>query len=609
MLLRQIVILFSSPARQSSPPAAQGDVSRAAARPSAASPDRFVEVVAGGQAERYQPSVTVRVSYETSGMRFLRDAKQYHSREGKLVEAVPFMQYWPTYSAMTREQQNWYFYWRSQVRHNNFLQADLSYIFIHIYELLNLVEQTDPVSAAERIWVLWQHYRVEYPTLDNYLPDWGGDLLAVHKDIATGLTWWQQALQLAQRISDPLLNFIIQHYVESNHSAEMPYSIWVVLTNYRPRNKFYQEHNRDGVIDRAYERAIRVTDNYWRRTSGQSVLEKFTSKRLHSIRKPIFASALIGYEHPESITLGQSRTYLGETRLNEHLTSVVKYTENLLRKQMKFTRKLSGIELDNGLANALNDAFMPEVKGPEPIRVTLDPARVAVLRLESELIGTLLGETEAENSSDAFAKPLYTDLAEMRQLWTDSDVPDRYVIADVFQRKTHHIAQLDERLSHYALLPNMVIDRINERALHLLGDRLIYVAGDGSLTLAEDFTDEIEVVLQESPLAPGQTESASSPQFSPVFSDNAWDSLLARLTPVEMALVSLFATNGNLSEAEIESATRPFNVMANAALDGLNEKASEHLGHPPLYSETNSWFVEDDDLLALRQRLSPPGAS
>ena len=52
--------------------------------------------------------------------------KQFEHKEGKKAELVPFMQYYPTYSSMDKQQKEWYFYWRSQVRKGIYLDTDLS---------------------------------------------------------------------------------------------------------------------------------------------------------------------------------------------------------------------------------------------------------------------------------------------------------------------------------------------------------------------------------------------------------------------------------------------------------------------------------------------------
>jgi TerB N-terminal domain len=136
--------------------------------------DRFVEIVQGGKPEKKVPAITVSIHYETGGSLFLKEAQRFHDQEGKSAEPVPFMQYWPTYSALNQAQTRWYFYWRSEIRRGNYLPTDLSYIFLHVYETLNLVENPDPDLASQRIWYLWQNYRTQHPKLDNYLPDWGG---------------------------------------------------------------------------------------------------------------------------------------------------------------------------------------------------------------------------------------------------------------------------------------------------------------------------------------------------------------------------------------------------------------------------------------------------
>ena len=255
-----------------SPPSKQ-TVTPISSRGASSSSDRFVEILPGGQADTRSSRVTVSVSYETGGTRFLKEAQHFHDRVETSAEPVPLMEYWPTYNSMSAAQQRWYFYWRSQARQSNYLPADLSYIFIHVYELLNLVEIPDPVQAAGRLWVLWQKYRGQQPKLDNYLPDWGGDLLAVKKDVNTALLWWQKALAQKVSLSAPVTNALVQGYVQAGKTTEMPYTIWLQLTAYRPRNKFYQEYNVDNEIDHAYERAIRIAADYWQRSANQTLLE------------------------------------------------------------------------------------------------------------------------------------------------------------------------------------------------------------------------------------------------------------------------------------------------------------------------------------------------
>ena len=120
----------------------------------------------------------------------------------------------------------------------------------------------------------------------------------------------------------------------------------------------------------------------------------------------------------------------------------------------------------------------------------------------------------------------------------------------------------------------------------------------GKLSLAEDYLDEMGVVVVERPPEPNQEESATA------LVDSHWDQFFAKLSPVEINLIHIFAEKGCLAEATIEEVTRPYQVMANAALDNLNEKGADALGHPPLYFDGEQWLVETDDLPILRRQLS-----
>jgi hypothetical protein len=96
---------------------------------------------------------------------------------------VPFMCYWPTYDAMTAAQQQWYFYWRDRVRQGEYPETDLSYIFVHAYELLNNIGVRDGADGYRQLRALWLGYRERDrdQKLDNYLPDWMADYAVINR--------------------------------------------------------------------------------------------------------------------------------------------------------------------------------------------------------------------------------------------------------------------------------------------------------------------------------------------------------------------------------------------------------------------------------------------
>jgi len=555
---------------------------------------RFDEVSPARSNNSNKPSFNVSISYESNQTIFLKEAQKFRNIEGDSASHIPFMHYWPTYRDMNASQKRWYFYWRTQARSGNYLPTDLSYIFVHIYEILNLVEIPDPIQAANRIKVLWQAYRGIYHQVDRYLPEWGGDLLAVKASGAYALSWWEGLLTVdGLAIPDPVLNTIVEKTIRTSGTNIMPYKIWALLSDYQPKNKFYQMHNTDHQIDSAYEKAIKVANDYYLRTSKKTLIDMFVSEQVCSYDKNVFASALIGYPYQRMTRLASGRNYAGSARLASNITSIMKYAENILRKQLKFSAKLSGVELPVKLAKELDIAFIPVVPEPEPIHLTIDPSRVAALNKESKEVSAMLA-TEAESTE----KALLTDLAEVRALWMELNILERQIVAGIFKGDLPSLTHVEEILAPSEITVSSIIETINNKSFPIIGDQLVYLSNRG-LILAEDFLDELEVVIQELPPEKAMAEKGGS------LVSNPWLMLFDKLDPVEVELLKLFSPKGSLSEAEVDAIAKAYNLMGNAVMDSLSEKALDHLGHLPIYLNGKEWQVEEDDLPILQKLLGP----
>ena len=454
--------------------------------------ERFVEVSPAGTSQTAKPSIGITITYEDSRSIFVKDAQKFKSVEGEVASPASFKHYWPTYRDMNPAQQRWYFYWRTQARRGNYVPTDLSYIFVHVYEILNLVEISDPVQAATRIRDLWQAYRGTHAELDRYLPGWGGDLLALKANGTYALAWWESLVDAeGLALPDPVLNVIVEKAIRTHGTDKLPYKIWALLSDYQPRNKFYQTHNTDHQIDAAYEKAIKVANSFYLRTAHKSLIDQFVSDQILPYEKNTFTSALIARSDQKVICLASGRNYAGSVQLANAITSIMKYAENLLRRQLKFSARLSGVELPEELAKELDSAFQPVVSKPEPFKITLDPSRVADLQKESQEVSTMLA-TEDDNKE----KPLLTDLAEVRNLWTVFNSLERQIITSIVKGDLKSVDHVEQVLALQAVNASKMIERINSQSLVVLGDRLIYVSGQ-NLSLAEDFLDELDVVVRE----------------------------------------------------------------------------------------------------------------
>lgn len=83
-----------------------------------------------------------------------------------------FVRYFPTYRAMNDLQLRGYFSWRTKVRRGIIEETSLSFAFVYIYELLNLIGVTSPGEGFRALRGFWSEFRKFTSQLDRYMKQW-----------------------------------------------------------------------------------------------------------------------------------------------------------------------------------------------------------------------------------------------------------------------------------------------------------------------------------------------------------------------------------------------------------------------------------------------------
>ncbi len=112
---------------------------------------------------------------------FRKSALLYFDIEGKKCDFAQFYSYMPQYAQLSATQKNYYFYWRSQVRLGNFLKTDYSYLYLLVYEILNLPDKIPGEEGIKLLCRLWREYRTALPRIDLYFSIWIEDYCFVHQ--------------------------------------------------------------------------------------------------------------------------------------------------------------------------------------------------------------------------------------------------------------------------------------------------------------------------------------------------------------------------------------------------------------------------------------------
>ncbi len=542
---------------------------------------------------------------------------------------VAFQAYYSTYSQMAPGQLKFYFKWRNAVRNGETPRTDLSYIFVHVYELLHLIGAENALNAGQQLERLWIGYRGTFPKLDHYLVHWITDLYATEVAQATALDFVQRAVDLGAGTGPDELLLVTDKQWGGGEYAEMSNASLALLVS-DPRlgdNKFYRTNNAgsngEGWVDRAYREAFVITDSFFLSQHGCTPREQtIATSGYRKLSRAAFQGAVYDWKR-KPVVLGQVAHISDTTPAVLAYRNAVRYSENLLRKERHFAAKLRGITLEPGLAQALDEHFATFIRSTRPkAKVTIDLSRARELAQESVDVRLRLLEgidegataatmasdpptaraaaatppaagsvpveplataarTPSEASAEHLAAGLLTDLAAVRAALSSLSTPAHALLESLATQgweSPRGAPALQAATSGTLIGP--LVDEINDHAVDAIGDVLIVTEGD-TLVVQEDFRDEVHWVLngslegysEHSAASKSPGAAATSPGTASSSPESQEHPDTGGFGPVELRALAIISRGDasvgeKLSSAATEQATTPLLLV-----DRINECA------------------------------------
>ena len=278
-----------------------------------------------------------------NAMTYHKVAFDYQKFSGKPCERVPFFSYVPQYSQMDKKQLEWYFWWRENVRNGVFLDADLSYIYLYIYEIINLGDMIDTVRSCASLIDVWVHYREVYPQLNRALGEWICDYSLLNQ-VPIRYPWPGIT---ADMIKDCSLGEVFLGFDMEDHESIVRYLLSFCSGYQYRKSKFYSEHSElyDDVIPHCLLRVVPFL-GLW---EGENTVPK------KHISRSAFVGALCSYRIRKHIEVDYIPLCGAEQKAL--VTSVIKYSENLLRACLGIRSRLGTSELPSNIMSAINGYF------------------------------------------------------------------------------------------------------------------------------------------------------------------------------------------------------------------------------------------------------------
>ncbi len=436
---------------------------------------------------------------------FRKAALLYYDCPGEKCEFAQFYSYMPQYSQLTKAQKSYYFYWRSEMRRGRFIKTDYSYVYLYVYEVINLPDVISPEDGLKLLCRVWREYRSALPRMDMYFSIWVRDYCLVH-GLSCPISEIQDFIFDVIRISD------FKEYYFTDVGATSKDSVWSLiayLSDYdwhrgltsvvgSPEAEDYGRKSE--IYKTLLEGAIRVIlPSIW-----DACMKEKKDGRVVKISRAAFPNTLC--THSVKCRLEIEYYPLADAvELRAGITSAVRYAENKIRALFGAKSRLSVkyIPLEY---KELIDCYFDEL------------VRKSASRVKKQNVPEYEKQYDAPREKLSFAgadeiERLSWDTT--MRLCEGEELEEQTVcevVEDKSEEKADYATKSEKSVNDYGLSPSdiafiralvdsfaavsvniddePIVERINEAFSDGFGDVIIEDTGDG-FVIIEDYREEI----------------------------------------------------------------------------------------------------------------------
>lgn len=429
-------------------------------------------------------------------------------------EPVRFFSYVPQYSQLRPEQLDYYFYWRREFRRGNTPDADDSYLYLYIYELLNTAGfETKPEDGLLMLYRLFRTYGRTNARLSRLLSEWIVDYSLIFRLSVPGS---ERSSSDFHRVYGSTLK---EFYISSPNGGASGYAELLMrhcsAYDYR-KSHFYTGNNR-AYFDRFLPGALSVVLEQY--SSGDRL---FVNARMNDSRmvRNAFEQALCSYRIRYRIEVDYA-SFSRSHEMRFFVSDILKYTENRLRGFLGIKSKLSVYALSAEVRKCIDcycDESFPRKTAELSARKKeetpsyeklydlpdspLSLTHAAEIELDSWETTRRLTEAFSDTEEDfevmdgaSVPAPIEIAPAEAE---SESDPPEvgikavlgiLYPFAEAAYRADYSAQHAFS--AERGMLPDLLADEINELAADAFGDILLEES-DGGYTVIEDYRSLFE---------------------------------------------------------------------------------------------------------------------
>ncbi len=431
---------------------------------------------------------------------FYKQAKFMADFEDDCSEKADFSSSFPSYAAMNDAQLRTYFTWRTKLRHGELEKTSLSYAYVYIFELLNLIGVHGADDAFMTMHKFFSDYSVLDPSVLTYRDRWLTDF-AVFYNLKNRFCMLKSTDKLTEN-GKKLENIDGYSDKEILEAAES-FSSYAVT-----HSSAYKKY--PTLYDTVMGAVIREFDKNFSDSSG--VVGHYCPQKKQSFF--MFASAVVcGKEEHENTSVSLpdgtvytcvnshwlKTTYVRESSRSSQLGTILRTVDIILRERLNFGGKLKPSQLDRRTIDKLNsivDGVFDDIKRRQAEKrresIKIDMSHLDTIRRSSDITGEkLMTEEERDFSGPtetiARTSENHEEIAEPQK-----DDDDLSVIILKCLLDGDDPTPIAKKAG---VMLSLICDEINEKYFDDFGDSIIDCMGDTPV-LIDDYKDELRGILK-----------------------------------------------------------------------------------------------------------------
>ncbi|MGN0493031.1 MAG: TerB N-terminal domain-containing protein [Acutalibacteraceae bacterium] len=422
---------------------------------------------------------------------------QIFCKQGKFMEKfedcfdrpVSCTRHFPTYRDMSIPQLRSYFSWRTAVRQGEIKATSLSYAFVYIYELINLIGVPSPEEGFLRLKDFCEKYAPLDMRIKPYTDRWITDFAAYY-ELPASLTESLYGLK-----NDSALLCLM------NYKSEAPQSVLAALdcfSSYCLKNSSFYKKHPDETAETVYRLFCSLADYYDGRTGGDIFIRLFAKpvrERYFMFRSAVFFEKR---PHPDckykvndifsySCKNGEwtvTRFFPVKDKAGK-IGALLKTTDYYLRLRYGYKSPLKKAEVsadfEQLIKNAVNAQYKDKIEREKPV-ISIDTSKLQGIRDTAEVTrDKLIVEEEPEDlpAPEPPAKEEPSNSGILRP-------PLKEILIAIIRGEN---AETVARKSGVML--SVAVEEINETLFDDFGDTVIDFDGDTPIII-EDYENELK---------------------------------------------------------------------------------------------------------------------